>query len=74
MKIHENLKKMRENHVKIKPRGGKCGSRRGTGSPDPPPPPGKSQVICASIREQLDPRPGKVGPPPLKMLDPPLEP
>ena len=43
----------------------KCGSRGGTGGPDPP---GKSQVIWVSIgNKQLD-------PPPWKMLDPPLEP
>ena len=52
----------------------KCGSRGGTGGPDPP---GESQVIWVSIgNKQLDPPPPliKVGPPPLENVGPPLEP
>ena len=53
----------------------KCGSRGGTGGPDPP---GKSQVIWVSIgNKQLDPPPlEKVGPPPppLENVGPSLEP
>ena len=46
--------------------GFKCGSRGGTGGPDPP---GKAQVIWVSIgNKQLDPPPP---PPPWKKLDPP---
>ena len=43
----------------------KCGSRGGTGGPDPPPP-GKSLVLWVSIgNKQLDPLPlEKIGPPP----------
>ena len=49
---------------KLSGRDSKCGSIVGSGGPDPPPPPGKSQVIWVSIGyKQLDP-PGKSGTPP----------
>ena len=49
-------------------RDSKCGSRGGSGGPDPP---GKSQVIWVSIGyKQLDPLGKGWTPPPWKMLDP----
>ena len=61
--------KMYEGIRSLQIKGHKCGSRGGTGGPDPP---GKSQVIWVSIRnKQLDPPPGKSWTPlPWKMLDP----
>ena len=68
--VYQNLNKTEKYHPtttkrkKLSPAGrdSKCGSRGGSGAPDPP---GKSQVIWVSIGyKQLDP------PPPWKMLDP----
>ena len=74
--VYQNLNKTEKYHPmttkrkKLSPadRDSKCGSRGGSGGPDPP---GKSQVIWVSIGyKQLDPL-GKVWtPPPWKMLDP----
>ena len=45
--------------------------QRGDRGSGPPPPPGKSHVICLSIgNKQLDPSGKSLTPPPWKMLDP----
>ena len=78
--VYQNLNKSEKYHPtttkrkKLSPAGrdSKCGSRGGSGGPDPPPPRVKSQVIWVSIGyKQLDPL-GKswTPPPPWKMLDP----
>ena len=77
--VYQNLNKTEKYHPttikrekKLSPAGrdSKCGSRAGSGGPDPP---GKLQVIWVSIEyKQLDPL-EKVGPP-LENVGPPLEP
>ena len=67
----ENTTQRRLNGKKLSPadRDSKCGSRGGSGGPDPL---GKSQVIWVSIGyKQLDPLRKSWTPPPWKMLDPP---
>ena len=79
--VYQNLNKNEKYHPtttkrkKLSPAGrdSKCGSKGGSGGPDPP---GKSQVIWVSIGFKLLNPPGKswTPPPPLENVGPPLEP